>query len=41
MAALEILLIIFAVILGIICAKIPYKHNISNSERINFMALPP
>ena len=41
MVALEILLIVLAVIFGLICAKIPYKHPITNSQRLSFGALPP
>jgi uncharacterized protein (UPF0333 family) len=41
MAALELLLLLLGILLGIICAVVPYYNNISNAERINFGALPP
>jgi len=41
MAALELLLLLFGILLGIICAVLPYYHDISSEERINFGALPP
>jgi hypothetical protein len=41
MAALELILLILGILLGIFCATLPYIHNISNEERINFKAMPP
>ena len=41
MAALELLLLMLGILLGIICAVIPYVHNISNTKRMNFQAIPP
>jgi hypothetical protein len=41
MAALELILLVFGILLGIICAILPYVHNISNTERMNYGAIPP
>ncbi len=41
MVAAHFLLIFASVIFGIICATVPYHHNISNRDRMRFKAEPP
>ena len=41
MAALELILIILGILLCIVCAVLPYMRNVSNTERMNFGAIPP
>jgi hypothetical protein len=41
MVASHLLLIMAAIIFGIVCATVPYHHNITNRERMNFGARPP
>ena len=41
MAALELILLILGILLGIVCAVLPYIRNVSNTERMNFGAIPP
>jgi hypothetical protein len=41
MAALELILLILGILLGIVCAVLPYMRNVSNTERMNFGAIPP
>jgi hypothetical protein len=41
MVASHLLLIMAAIIFGIVCATVPYHHNISNRDRMNFKARPP
>ena len=36
--ALEVILIIVAILFGIICAKLPYQQPITNHERMEFKA---
>ena len=36
--ALEVILTILAILFGIICAKLPYKHPITNHERMAYKA---
>lgn len=39
--ALELILLILGILLGIVCAVLPYRHDISNQERMNFGAIAP
>jgi len=41
MVAAHLLLIFASIIFGIICATVPYHHNISNRDRMRFRAQPP
>jgi hypothetical protein len=41
MVAAHLLLIFASLIFGIICAIVPYHHNISNRDRMYFRAKPP
>jgi hypothetical protein len=41
MVALEIILFFVAILFGILCSTIPYKHTITNRDRMNFDARPP
>ena len=39
--ALELILIVLGILLGIVCAIFPYVNNVSNTERMNYGAIPP
>ncbi len=39
--AIEILLLILGLILGILTATLPYRRGISNEERLNWGAIKP
>jgi hypothetical protein len=39
--ALEIILTFVAIIFGLICAKLPYKHPITNHDRMMYKAVSP
>jgi hypothetical protein len=41
MVAAHFLLIFASLIFGIICATVPYHHDISNRDRMRFRAEPP
>lgn len=41
MVALELILIVLGILLGIVCAVFPYINNVSNTERMNYGAIPP
>ena len=41
MVASHLLLIIAAILFGVVCATVPYHHDISNRERMKFKARPP
>ena len=38
---LELILIVLGILLGIICAILPYVKKISNTERMNYGAIAP
>ena len=39
--AIEIIMLILGLLLGILAATIPYKKGISNQERLNWGAIKP
>ena len=38
---LELILIVLGILLGIVCAILPYVNNVSNTERMNYGAIAP
>ena len=39
--AIELILLMIGILLGIFCATVPYQINISNTERMNYGAVSP
>ncbi len=39
--AIELILLMIGILLGIFCATIPYRVDVSNTERMNFGAISP